>query len=222
MKSKSQHWTTRYIYNRIIQEINCRRNPSLPWLTRQSIQLLEQLLKPDDIGFEWGAGRSTLWLAECTKQLSSIESNHTWYEQTQQKLLSKALTNVQLEHHDISNLDRAQSGQTSRKQDEYLSYVQTITQYADNSFDYILIDGYIRDYCTVYGCTKLKSGGLLILDNANWFLPVPDWITTPSSRSQLNGPISHRWAEIEQEINTWRRIWTSDGVTCTLILFKPY
>jgi putative heme iron utilization protein len=48
-------------------------HPNWPWLTKEAILLLERLLRPDDIGLEFGSGRSTIWFAERVEKLISIE-----------------------------------------------------------------------------------------------------------------------------------------------------
>ena len=56
-------------------------NPNAPWLTPDSIKLIEALLNKNDVGLEWG-GKSTFWLANQVSHLTSIESNPDWFDLT--------------------------------------------------------------------------------------------------------------------------------------------
>ena len=66
------HLTPNYIFYKLKLVYTNKRFPTYPSLTLDSIRLLEQLLKPTDVGVEWGAGNSTGWFAERTKHLSLI------------------------------------------------------------------------------------------------------------------------------------------------------
>jgi len=59
-----QHWTPRYIWNRLALMAHERQHPDLPWLTRAMIENLDTWLRPDDVGLEFGSGRSTVWFAQ--------------------------------------------------------------------------------------------------------------------------------------------------------------
>lgn len=212
MKRTINHWTLHYIYSRILQKINHLLCPETPWLTRQAVQLLDGLLRPEDAGFEWGSGRSTVWLACRTRHLTSVENNIVWYNQVKNMLAQKKVTNISYEFHKTEHLteDMAESS----------SYVQEISKLNDQSLDYVLVDGWARDSCGIACITKLKPGGILVLDNANWYLP-PPIVKAPASRTMQDGPLNERWARFMNDTYSWRKIWTSDFVTDTLIMFKP-
>ncbi len=44
---------------------------------------------------------------------------------------------------------------------------------APQSLDYALVDGSYRDECVMRALEVLRPGGMLILDNANWYIPHP-------------------------------------------------
>jgi hypothetical protein len=70
-----RHWSPRYIYNRVNEMIYQRSYPDHPWLTKTANSILVNLLKKDDIGLEFGSGRSTLWFARRMSFLTSIIQN---------------------------------------------------------------------------------------------------------------------------------------------------
>jgi hypothetical protein len=66
---------------------------------------------------------------------------------------------------------------------------------------------------------KLKPGGLLVIDNVNWYLPSRS--RAPNSRTPALGPHGAVWTDIARELARWRSIWTSSGVWDTAIFVKP-
>jgi predicted O-methyltransferase YrrM len=176
-------------------------HPQWPWLTKEAILLLERLLRPDDIGLEFGSGRSTIWFAERVEKLISIEHDIYWFEKINKKLKEKEL--VRKVDYRLANED---------------NYLDILNEIENNSIDFVLVDGLQRDIYALKSIPKLKIGGLLIIDNINWF--VPNRSCSPSSKRDNNFE-SQIWQDIwEKEINNWRKIWTSNGVTDTLIAFK--
>jgi hypothetical protein len=61
----------------------------------------------------------------------------------------------------------------------------------------------------------LKVGGLLIVDNAERYLPHSR--RTPES---LKGPVRPEWREFLARVADWRPVWTTNGVTCTALWIK--
>ncbi len=96
--------------------------------------------------------------------------------------------------------------------------MRIVDSFADESLDFALVDGSLRDHCAAAVLSKLAAGGLLIIDNAHWYL---DHVTkSPASRYTL-GPGTDVWADVARRIANWRMIWTSSGVSDTGIWFKP-
>ena len=201
---KIRHWTPRYIFNRIALGIYERNNPNQPWLTRQAIDILSTYLRASDIGFEWGSGRSTTWISQRVQHLTSIESNIEWYNRVEQK--AKDLNVSNLDYHLIT------------KSEEYVNIINNLE---DESLDFVLVDGsFSRDLCALRAINKMKPGGFIVLDNANRFLPCYSY--APASRTYQEGPKSEKWKIFLDQINGWRFIWTSNGISDTAFFFKPH
>ncbi len=205
------HWTPRYLCNRV-QEVTYRVfHPHAPWLTPQANQILTVLIKPTDIGLEFGSGRSTLWLAQRVRHLTSVEHNTYWYDITQKKLQEKNISNTTYHFIPKEDADEEAGSNTA-----YVKIGQAIT---DNSLNFVLVDGIYRGQCCLTVLRKIRPGGLLILDNANRYIPSQSYC--PYSRTYQNGPYNTDWQTFLEQVSQWKLIWTSNGVTDTALYFKP-
>ena len=66
------------------------------------------------------------------------------------------------------------------------AYVQVVKRFEKNSLDFVLVDGMYRDaYANWF--VRIRPGGLLIIDNANWYLPSNSG--SPNSRTFVRGQL---------------------------------
>ena len=204
------HWTPRYIYDRTRQMLYDRGHGDDPWLTPAAIRLLESLLRPADRGAEFGSGRSTFWFAERVAALTSVEHDDQWYEAVSAKLKERRLANVD---YIFARPDQPVEfgGQST--------YARTALGFPDAGLDFALVDGHYRGYTAKFILPKIKSGGMLIIDNVNWYLPSES--RAPNSRTLALGPNGKIWIEVAGELAQWRSIWTSSGVWDTAIFIRP-
>ena len=49
------------------------------------------------------------------------------------------------------------------------AYVHEFDRFADRSLDFVLIDGMYRGHCAIRAMSKVKPGGLIVIDNAIGF-----------------------------------------------------
>ncbi|MEZ5591141.1 MAG: hypothetical protein R3F53_10735 [Gammaproteobacteria bacterium] len=202
-----RHLTPRYIWNRTALIVYERANPGQPWLTPDMIKILDSWLCPADVGLEFGSGRSTSWFAAHVKHLTSVEHNPEWYS-----LVQKQLQGYQGDYF------LREDGSTNSPTSEYVNVAKQI---APASLDFCLIDGVARDHCALASLDKLKAGGLLIIDNANWYIPRERKTFSPNSRDLADGYASEVWAQVGEQIKDWRCVWTTSGVTDTAFWVKP-
>jgi predicted O-methyltransferase YrrM len=204
MKRSFAHITPRYVYDRLGVMLDEKLNLSNPWLTSKSVCLLEELLKPRDVGVEFGSGRSTVWFARRLRHITSIEDSATWFSKVETLLASSNLR--EKVHYRLFEDEATYSNQTET--------------FPADSIDFCLVDGKARDKCAVGMLSKLKPGGILVIDNVNWFLP-NDWSKSPNTRRRKDGAATETWQKFLTLTPDYRRIWTSNGVTDTCIFFKP-
>ena len=204
MERRLSHITPTYINDRLRSLWFEFRNPEAPWLAPGAISFLNKFLQESDFGVEYGSGRSTVWLAKRVGALVSVEDDLAYYERILADLQEKNLgEKVRLEFSD---------GEA-----DYKSYLE---ECSDESLDFCLVDGDVRDQISLAAIPKLRRGGLLILDNANWYLPSLS-TRTPDSVRQVKEIPNANWELFYELTSVWRKLWFSSGVSDTLVLIKP-
>lgn len=204
-----RHWTPRYIWNRIALMVDERQHPDAPWLTRPMIDILETWLRPNDVGLEFGSGRSTIWFTRRIKHLTSVENDPEWY--------AKVKVSLQETGGGINLADRVDYHLCESE----LDYIHIAKSMKINSLDFCLIDGAARDHCALASLDKLKPGGILIIDNIDRYIPKEKPSFAPNSRSLKEGYASEAWQIVGEQLKNWRSIWTSNGVTDTALWARP-
>ena len=151
LKAQIRFWRGAYLSKtgwiesyKMRKPINALREP-LPWYTYPAIEYVKQLDFSEREVFEYGSGNSTIFWSKLAKRVVSIENNREWYETVRKKVESNV--EVKLIEDDSS-------------------YSQEILNH--NCFDVIVIDGVHRLECAKTSIDKLKSGGMIILDNSDW------------------------------------------------------
>lgn len=206
-----KHWTVRYIIDRMSVMLYEKMNPNTPWLTRLMAHILEEWLKPDDVGFEWGSGRSTLWLASRIAHLTCIEDSPQWAKRVDGILASQHLSHkVDYRLLPLSNAKTIEP--------EYVSVVKTIPE---NTLDFCLIDGDKRDECALACISRIKPGGIIIIDNIERYFPRRAKSRSPNARELPDGFASKEWEEFGRIISNWRCVWTTNGISDTALWIKP-
>ncbi len=179
------------------------------WLTKDAIVLLSQLLKDTDHVLEFGAGRSTTWFAGMVDHVTSVEDSSEWAEFVRVGAAQQGFTNI-----DIHVVAATTNGIDSPEHRD--AYVNVAGHLEPESLGMVLVDGHYRDACALRGVDLVHSGGLLVLDNAETYLP-------SSTRSPwgIPAPATVGWAEFLEKVAAWRCIWTTNGVWDTVIWIKP-
>lgn len=160
----------------------------LPWFTYGAIEFLQQVVRPTDRVFEYGAGYSTLWWQEHAAQIESVEHDIEWCERLKPRLAE----NVRLESRPIDSpytpytyeqvtdffkrprrtewrYDEAKVIRRGLEDERFIAYATRLNEidHEGEGFDFIIVDGMARRLCTWVAVKHLKSDGFLILDNSN-------------------------------------------------------
>lgn len=134
-----------------LRSMRHRRDPlsmALPWLTFDAIRVIDKHLVPGTRLFEYGSGHSTLYWAQRGIRVHSMEDHADWFEIARCKL---------------SELPNAK---VSFAPDEK-GYVRGIDA-VDGDFDVVLVDGAFRMACIDAAVSRVRPGGLLVVDNTDW------------------------------------------------------
>lgn len=188
------------IIKKLFQE---SKHPNQPWLTQESNKLLQEWIKPNDIVLEFGSGQSTIWFSNNTKNLTSVEHDRNWYKTTSKKIINS--------NHKVDLILG-----TNRK-----DYLKVLIKFPDNSIDICLVDGEWRRDCILGVFKKIKKGGMIILDNAETYLPV-NWPSRSFQDTWVDRgkPEKNKAYKIMAELKKWRIISTSDVSQDTVFFIK--
>lgn len=199
----------RFALDRLSLRARDRLRGRQPWITTEALDLLDELLQPGDRGLEYGAGGTTAWFAERLEHLVSVEGFDQWHGPLRDELDRRGVRNV-----DLRLVSAPALGYESSEHRD--AYVNVAPELERGSLGLVFVDGEYRDECAMRGLELLAPGGLLVLDNAEAYVP-------SRSRSPwvLDEPSTPLWAEFCALTADWRRIWTTNGVWDTAIWIKP-
>ena len=178
-----------------------------PWLNAGCVRFLSAWLAPGMRCFEWGSGRSTVFLARRTAHVVSMEHKPKWCRRVRGRLDVLHLTNVEhvcLEPDPLTppSPERPQVWRhldlVDRKP-EFAAYADHVLTYPDAHFDLLLIDGRNRTACCANGAAKVRPGGVLVLDNSEW----------------------PKYHDVWRILDGWEATDHSNGVWRTTIFVKP-
>lgn len=173
-------------------------HPDAPWLTPQAIEMLEGWLTRERVGIEWGSGRSTAWLASRMGSLTSVEHDPVYYGRVLAQLRARGIANVEL-------LLRM----------EATPYASVVARHAPR-LDFALVDGAYRDACVASAIRQLRPGGILMLDNAERYVP-----SDGPEPEAVREPPSEAWRVILEALGSWPVTWSTNGVWVTAWWEKP-
>jgi Methyltransferase domain len=115
-----------------------------PWIAANAFRFLRARLAPTARVFEWGAGMSTLWYERHCAEVHAVEGDAGWRRRV---------------------VERARSARV------YLldgpAYVNKILDFPAGYFDLVSIDGARRAECFEAALTRVRPGGMLLVDNTD-------------------------------------------------------
>lgn len=143
----------------------------LPWMVYEAIDWLQSYLEPEMQVFEWGSGGSTLFFSSRVGSVTSVEHDPTWHSIVLHQLQRRDIQNAHLvlcEPERGQTLPEAYTSTDERyKGLSFQRYVEAIDIYPDVTFDLVVVDGRARPGCMLHAVAKIRSGGYLLLDNAD-------------------------------------------------------
>ena len=176
-----------------------------PWLAPAAIAILDKILTKSMKVMEYGSGSSTLFLAARANEVNSVEHDQNWYQRVKEQLQELNLHHVKLHYIPPLTPETNRDAANRYKQPynnpnhNYENYINFIHNFPNGYFEVVLVDGRARTECALAAMAKLKSGGILILDNSE----------------------RPRYQPVHQALQSWPRVETTTGLTNTTFWFKP-
>jgi len=115
-----------------------------PWIASNAFDYLRARLGSSTRVFEWGAGMSTVWYDRNFAEVHSVEDDPEWHRRVQREVAR-------------ANLYLLRGRQ----------YVEKIYEFPAGYFDLISADGRQRCQCCKAALSRLRTGGLLLVDNTD-------------------------------------------------------
>lgn len=206
-----RHRTPLYIFNRVRRFVYVKTHPKDPWITPAMVKILDSWLRPTDEGLEWGSGRSTMWLAKRVHRLTTVEHDEVWARMVQTALRDEISDGRVIVKNEKDGVDNSASSK----------YVGVAASFLEKSLDFCLVDGKARGHCALACLPKIRSGGLVIVDNVERYLPRVVASPAPRARGLADGFASVEWEQFSRAVSEWRVIWVSDGISETACWIKP-
>jgi predicted O-methyltransferase YrrM len=153
----------------------------LPWISFGALDFLNAFLRPQQEVFEYGGGGSTVYFANRTQRVLTMENHPDWHRTLTAALAHKQLNNAKCEFQPISSDELAQF-----QNNLFFHRIR------EQLWDVVLIDCYCGYSKTRYGLTRpyafelaanqIKPGGIIILDDSWMFKDLlvnkPGWRIT--------------------------------------------
>ena len=145
----------------------------VPWYTYPAIEYLNSLDFAGKRVFEYGSGNSSRYWARKVAQVVSVEDHRDWHARVSSNLADN---------------------QTLLLREESQAYAEAILEDA-GCYDIVVIDGNHRPACARAALDRVADGGLIVLDNSDWYHKVAAWLREHGDFIQVDfygfGPINH-------------------------------
>lgn len=129
-----------------------------PWLNYELCQWINDL--PRGLVIEFGAGRSTVWLARLGFHVLSIEHQEDWARKVRESLQAEKLNELV----DLRLINAREEDKNSCQ-----AYLSPLLSEADSSPPMmILVDGIFRNECLAASAEKYGSRTSIVLHDSDW------------------------------------------------------
>jgi predicted O-methyltransferase YrrM len=148
-----------------------------PWMTFQSVSLLDRNVMAGSRVFEYGGGGSTLYFLDKGADVVTVEHDCEWFERLSRVIRQDGFDAQWQGFYQPPEDNVPQDGVSQAGPDSYRScsqamigktfmkYVDTIHRFPDGHFNFVIVDGRARPSCVKQSAPKVQTGGFLVLDN---------------------------------------------------------
>ena len=174
------HWKIYKEWKRLFESKEFPLHFELPWVTIVSKNFLRNFLETKDKSqtkvFEFGSGGSSLFFLKYASEVVTVEHDKSWFNLVEKTISERKIEGwfgnlFEAEKVDNDKLDKSEpldyyTDDENFKGYQFKKYASHISNYPDNYFDIVLVDGRSRPSCLYHSFSKVKKDGLLVLDNA--------------------------------------------------------
>lgn len=141
----------------------------VPWWSYRAIDVIDSWLagRGDAVrAFEYGAGASTIWLADRCAEVHSVEHDTSYAGVISPLVRARGNVDLRVRPALPAGSNAIRSGRAGYQGLDFTAYVSEI-DVVGGSFDLIVVDGRARSDALVASVPHLRPGGLVVFDNAN-------------------------------------------------------
>ncbi len=122
------------------------KNNPIPWVTYSFIDFIKDRLRPEHAVFEFGSGNSTIFYAQRTGIVVSVEHDKEWFDK---------ITSSKPENAEMIFCELERDGDYCR-----------MPVKLGEEFDIIIVDGRDRVNCCIQAVEALSPNGVVVLDDS--------------------------------------------------------
>jgi hypothetical protein len=123
--------------------------PLRPWISYSAASYLSHFLNSSKRVLEFGSGMSTMWYADRSAEVCSVEDCTPWYEKVSAIIKSKGISNI--------------TYQLAENEQQYVNFRAEDPV----GFDLIMVDGSYRSRCAAQATALVRQCGIIYLDNSD-------------------------------------------------------
>jgi hypothetical protein len=169
----AQSWKYFSTWRQTLDKSKSSLDYGFPWFTFQAMEFINSRLKPGIKVFEYGGGSSTQYFIRKGGEVHTAEHHKGWFADLQKyfEKEGKSWFGFLLEAEapatgsEPGNPLHYFSKDADYQSMNFKKYASKIDDYADQTFDIVLVDGRARPSCIYHSVPKVKSGGYLVVDN---------------------------------------------------------
>lgn len=140
----------------------------VPWWTYRSIDRVEKWLsghaRPIRV-FEYGSGASTIWLANRTDEVTTVEHHRGFADSIAPELAKYPNVTMLVVEPVTTSTPAVPSAKSGNSGLDFADYAGAIDR-VGGTFDLVVVDGRVRGACLQAALPHLATDGLVIFDNS--------------------------------------------------------
>lgn len=168
-----------------------------PWMNFAVVDFITERIQPNWKIFEYGSGGSTLYWLSLGAEVVSVEHDPEWYAIVKKAAGDNAKLDYRLVLPEPPNPENSASifdpsdpslyfsNDPSLRYYTFSKYARQIDEFPNSWFDMVVVDGRARPSCISHAISKVRSGGMLVVDNVEREYYLRNTLKSLEGRSDL-------------------------------------